>query len=200
MNAPPDSPRDVELMEAIAAGDPAALAALYGRYSALVLAICVRILGSQCDAEEVLLDVFWELWTKAGRYNPLRSSPRTYIVQLARSRAIDRARSRTSGTGFWQGAVQLDTVEAWASASPAPPDPPQLLVSQEQSQTVRQALEALDDREREVLQLAYFGGMSQSQIAENLQIPLGTVKTRIRQGLIKLRETLRSLYLDWGSK
>src|SRR5206468_2356211 len=84
---------DYELMQAIAMGDPASLAALYDRYSGTVMAACLRVLGTRADAEEVLGDVFWHVWEQAGRYDPLRGNPVAYLMILARSRALDRLRA-----------------------------------------------------------------------------------------------------------
>jgi len=198
MNSTSDAPNDVDLMEAVAAGDHAALETLYRRHSELALAICIRILGNACDAEEVLIDIFWELWEKSDRYNPLRASPRTYIVQLARSRAIDHLRSSASGSRARKQASQLGSGDTLQEVAGSRREPVDQMVSDEQWRVVTQALETLDRHQREVLQLAYFDGLSHSQIAQSLCIPLGTVKTRLRQGLIKLRETVRSLYSDEG--
>lgn len=191
MNPSPGSPHDIDLMEAIAAGDQAALQSLYDRHSALLFALCCRIVGDRNDAEEVLLEVFWELWEKADRYNPSRASPRTYIVQLARSRAIDRARSRAARERS-KTRASLHGLDSCVDNSRNDLAPLDHLVQDERSQTIATALAALDDLQLEVLELAYFDGLSHSQISQRLQLPLGTVKTRIRQGLIKLRETLKS--------
>lgn len=171
-------------MHRIAERDPAALRALYDRHAGLVFAIGMKILHNRDDAADVTEDVFFELWEKASRYDASRSSPGTYIVMLARSRCIDRARRRPR-----EAAVSLDKT---AEPSFAGVDtPPGQAVLHEQQLLVRQALETLEPVQREVLAEAYFGGLSHTEIAEKLGKPLGTVKTYIRQGLIHLREQLR---------
>ncbi len=182
---------DFALMEGIAAGDRAALSAFYDRYSPHVLAVCLRILRNRSEAEEVMVDVFWEVWDRAERYNPSRGAPRTYLMTLTRSRAIDRRRSR----GF--AAVSLDT-SAMGPASEAPGGGAgggsatalERAVAQEERDLVKRAVEQLDSTHRQVVEMSFFDGLSHSEIAEALHSPLGTVKTRVRQGLIRLRRAL----------
>ena len=171
-------------MQRIAERDPAALRALYDRHAGLVFAIGMKILHNRDDAADVTEDVFFELWDKASRYDASRSAPGTYIVMLARSRCIDRARRRPR-----EAAASLDR-----SAEPSFTGlntPPGQAVLHEQQLLVRQAMERLEPLQRQVLSEAYFGGLSHTEIAEKLDKPLGTIKTYIRQGLIRLREQLR---------
>lgn len=171
-------------MRRIAERDPAALRALYDRHAGLVFAIAMKIVHQRDDAADITEDVFFELWDKASRYDASRSAPGTYIVMLARSRSIDRARRRPR-----EATVPLDKSPEPSFAGVDTPSGQAVL--HEQQSLVRQAMSKLDPLQREVLSEAYFGGLSHTEIAEKLNKPLGTIKTYIRQGLIRLREQLR---------
>jgi len=175
---------DFELMRAIAASDAQALSALYDRYSSLLLAVCRRVLKNTPEAEDVLTDVFFEVWTRADRFDASRGNPLTYLVTLTRSRAIDRTRSLASRPN-----VTSDNTDIGQTTTAL--DPLTSLDLDEQRKRVRDALSALDPAQREVLECSFYEGLSHSEIAEKLQKPLGTVKTYIRQGLIRLRDCLR---------
>jgi RNA polymerase sigma-70 factor (ECF subfamily) len=175
---------DIALMESIAAGDAAALRALYDRHSALVLAVCLRILRDRNAAEELLVDIFHELWERSDRYDPKRASPLTYLMTVTRSRAIDRQRARPKLTP-----VALESSES--QVPPAQESPVSEALSGEWRTIVRRALARLEPGQRQAIECAYYDGLSHSQIAQKLDKPLGTVKTYIRQGLIRLRELLR---------
>jgi RNA polymerase sigma-70 factor, ECF subfamily len=165
-----------------------ALSKLYDRHAGLVYTLCSRILHDRSAAEETLIDIFHELYRRAERYDPSRSAPLTYIMTLARSRAIDRQRTMKS-----RPAVGLDeTMMATLTATNPADDPKQRTEVDEQRQLVRDALGRLDLAHRQVIELSYFDGLSHSEIAEKLAKPLGTVKTYIRTGLIRLRESMRS--------
>ncbi|HEY1628790.1 MAG TPA: sigma-70 family RNA polymerase sigma factor [Tepidisphaeraceae bacterium] len=170
---------DYVLMRRIAARDQAALRTLYDRHAALIYALLRRIVRNREDADELLSDIFWEAWM--GRFDESRACPRTYLVMLARSRAIDRLRSR----GRQVVAMQI-------ADSPAPPGT-DAAESREVAQIVRSALDALDSPQRQMIEYAFYDGMSHSEIAAKTQQPLGTVKTYIRRGLIRLRDSLRTL-------
>ena len=178
------APQDMALMRRIADHDPAALRELYDRHAGLVYAIALKMLKSREDADDLVTDLFWELWNKSARYDPARAAPVTYMVTLARSRCIDRL--RRSGR---QPASSLDaSAQQQASADPTPFEDALL---GENRELVRTALSTLDDNQRRALESAYYEGLTHSEIAEKLGKPLGTVKTYIRQGLIRLRETMR---------
>ncbi len=172
-----------ELIRRMAAGDRAAFAPFYDRYATLAFPLVLRIVRDRGEAADVLQEVFWEAWQAAGAYDPARGTPEAWILVRARSRAIDRVRSirRRSGTFV----APLD--EALAKASEVG-DPAEEAADRRR---IRGALGRLPDAQREVIELAYFGGLTQTEIAERLKQPLGTVKTRIRLGLERLRETLR---------
>jgi len=188
-------PDDYALMEAIASRrDSAALRALYDRHSGLVFTLCTRVLRDRGDAEDVLIDVFFELWDKADRYDAARGSPVSYLVQLARSRAIDRLRSgRSDKAGPRATASTPDAIDGSASAlRPAAANPLNDVATSEQRELVIRAIAQLEPVQRQAIECAYYDGLSHSEIAEKLDKPLGTVKTWIRQGLIRLRDALRS--------
>jgi len=182
----PVSPDDLFLMRGIAAGDRKAFSILFDRHSPMLLSICRRILKDAGSAEDILMDVFFEVWTRADRYDASRGTPLTYLVTLTRSRAIDRQRSVASHPPESSFSPDNST-----QTSPQA-DPLQIANANEQGQIVRAALAGLDTQQRQVLECAFYEGLSHSEIAEKLQKPLGTVKTYIRQGLIRLRDSLRS--------
>lgn len=180
---------DLRLMERIKAGDTAALEALYGRYGRAALAVCRRILGDPRDAEEAMLDAFTQIWENGDRYDPSRASPLSYLMTVARSRAIDRARAR-GRHGRWLSDEDERLLERLANGAPAAASPLAKVLSAESRGVVVAALGRLPVEQREALELAFFEGLSHREVADRLGAPLGTVKTRIRQGLLRLRSGL----------
>jgi len=186
----PDARDDLSLMERVARREPAALDALYLIHAPLLFALCVRILRNRPEAEEVLQEVFWEVWRTGGRFAADRGSPRVYLLQLTRSRALSALRLRRRRDGLLADAGGLRALAT--ELVDAQPDASALdtaMVGQDR-QRVRNALRALPEAERCVLLLGYFEGLSQSEIATQLGEPLGTVKTRMRRGLAHLRAAL----------
>jgi RNA polymerase sigma-70 factor, ECF subfamily len=181
----PGSPDDYDLMERISQRDAEALGALYDRYAGLIFTLGLRILHDRGAAEELVSDVFLEIWRRAPRYDPGRGAPMTYLVTLGRSRAIDRRRSASSRS---RGQASTDVGPDTPSAAPGPPAS---AVVDENAQRVRSAIGQLEPIYRQAVELAFFDGLTHSQIAERLDKPLGTIKTYIRQGLIRLRDCLR---------
>ena len=171
------------LMAAIAAGSQDAVAALYDRFSPLVHAMCRRILHDEAAAEDLLEDIFIEVWNKRERYDPARGGVATYLATLTRSRAIDRLRAqrRSPATPL------LDGFDPAAPAS----DPARATYDRERKVMVERALAGLNEDQRKAIELAYYDGLSHNDVAERLAKPLGTVKTWIRQGLIRLRDSMR---------
>jgi len=168
----------------MARGDNAAFGGFYDSFAPLAFGLIRRILPEAADAEEVLQEVFWELWQGAGQYDPLRGSPAAWVVTRARSRAIDRLRAqRTRDT---RTVAHQDTIGSHGGERPAA----DLASELSDRQVVHGALARLGPAQREVIELAYFGGLSHSEIASRLRQPLGTVKTRIRTGLQSLRELI----------
>ena len=173
---------DVELLRAVAGGDEAALAAVYDRYRLILFGLLLRILHSRAEAEDCLQEVFLQVWRKAADFDEARGRPFTWLVTLARSRAIDRLRALGS-----RDRTALDAArEVVEETSDAVTD----AIRSERSAVVRRALDSLPEEQRRVLEMAYFDGLTQSEIAGQLGQPLGTVKTRTRSGMIKLRELL----------
>lgn len=186
----PTRPRDdYALMEAIVSGDSSALEEMYDRHSGLVFTLCLRILCDRSDAEDLLTDVFWELWSRADRYDAGRGSPLTYLLTMARSRSIDRRRTSARHRKV-QRDTDLDGPVAQEGDS-SQTSPLQGAMSKELAQTIRVALGRLEPAQRQAVELSFFDDLSHSEIAERLGKPLGTVKTHIRQGLIRLREFVR---------
>ncbi len=191
-NAPDDNGvSDAELMAAIKLGDKDAFEQLYDRHVPTVYALCLRVLHRDCEAEAVVSDVFWEIWRKPHRFDPLRGSCCTYLLTLARSRAVDRWRASKTRIRKTQDSGQ--TIADEAPRKQLRQEPSQLAVASERQQAVRAAVEQLDTRQRDTLMLAYFDGLTHREISERLEMPLGTVKTRIRNGLRSLRKALSTL-------
>ena len=184
---------DDALMGAIAQRQPSALAALYDRYAPHVLALCQHILKNRSLAEEVLGDVFWEVWDRSQRYQAERSNARSYLMMLARSRSIDRLRAERPHRQHTVSTPVEDTYTAPAKQR-GQGGPLDCAVAIELRQHVMQAMQDLEPAYRQAVHLSFFEGLSHSKIAQQLQQPLGTVKTRIRQGLIRLRDSLRTYY------
>lgn len=185
---------DYALMSGIAAGQTACLGRLYDRYAPTVLALCTRVLHNRTEAEDVLQEVFSEVWFRASRFGAERGSPRSYLLMLARSRAIDRLRSLRSAR---------PPAGSTATSAGDPPDhhsPASDAVANEQKQAIVAALAQLPREQKEAMEHWYYEGLSHSQIAKKLDRPLGTVKSHLRQGLIRLRDLLRNLDSRGGGR
>lgn len=173
---------DAELLHSVARGDEGALARLYDRYRSILFGILVRILNSREEAEDVLQEVFLQVWRRAADFDEQRGRPFTWLVTLARSRAIDRLRVLAARQRLADSAAQELPKEASDAATDT--------LHAEQKEIVARALADLPEEQRRTLKLAYFEGLTQSEIAAKLGTPLGTVKTRMRSGMMKLRELL----------
>ena len=184
---------DHDLMRAVSEGDAVSFASLYDRYSPAVLALCIRILRSRADAEELLSDVFQEVWNRPERYDPARGNVLTYLITLARSRAIDRLRSRKRRDERFTSVDDGERV-ADEPADPGGETPLESAVLAEQRGRIRQALSDLSPDQREAIELSFYSGLSHSEISRELGQPLGTIKSRIRNGLIQLQDSLRIVY------
>ncbi len=162
------------LLERVAAGDRPAFLALYHRYAPRLLGLIHRILGIRGEAEDVLQETFLQVWTTAGRYDAGRSPPDVWLFLLARCRALDKLRRRpVIGTPITEQ-VAAD-------------DPPAEVVRRDDAVRARSAVDELPPDQRTAIELAFFEGLTHEQIAARLNVPLGTVKTRIRLGLTRLR-------------
>ena len=178
-----DDTHDVELLQAIAAGDEQALARLYDRYRLILFGLTMRILNSRAEAEDVLQETLLQVWRRATDFDPARGKPFTWLVTLTRSRAIDRLRQRAARDRLAESASTLVPDEASDAVTDT--------LHAEQREIVTRALAQLPEEQREALYLAYYEGLTQSEIAVRLATPLGTVKTRMRSGMMKLRELLK---------
>lgn len=174
---------DIKLLKGVAAKDEAALGQLYDRYRVILFGILVRILNDRAEAEDVLQETFLQVWRRAADFDESRGRPFTWLVTLARSRGIDRLRTLASRERVAQAGAKENPEEVFSDAA----------IDAERSEqrgVVNQALDQLPEEQKRPLMLAYFDGLTQSEIATQLGAPLGTVKTRMRSGMMKLRELL----------
>ena len=177
-----ETPTDAALMVAVRQ-QLGALDVLYERHSRAAMGLAVRMLGNRETAEEVVQEAFLALWRHAATYEPDRGSVRTWLLGIVHHRAIDRLRGRPPATPLPEE----------LGADPSAPDVWTLAAQQLDRQQIQRALAKLPAEQREAIELAYFGGFTQVQIAATLQIPLGTVKGRIRLGLARLRALLHDI-------
>jgi RNA polymerase sigma-70 factor (ECF subfamily) len=175
---------DALLVRAIADGDRQALARLYDRYGGHLLALGQRILGERREAEDLLHDVFLEVWRRAGAYDAERGSVRAWLLMRMRSRALDRLKA----AGF----ARVVSMEERRLPEPSPVGGEDPLLAPDR-EAVRRALSALPTEQRQVLELGYFEGLSSSEIAERIGAPIGTVKSRVAAALAKLRACLQEV-------
>ena len=172
---------DIDLLKAVAAKNDAALGQLYDRYRLILFGVLMRILNNREEAEDVLQEVFLQVWRRAVDFDENRGRPFTWLVTLARSRGIDRLRSLASRERVAvAGASEMPDEVSDAAAD---------AIRSERVGAVNSALADLPEDQRKPLVLAYFDGLTQSEIATKLGVPLGTVKTRMRTAMIKLRES-----------
>jgi len=201
-----DAQDDRTLMAGIAAGETTALEALFDRHAGQVMALCLRILRDRAEAEEVLGDVFWELWERADRYRHDRGAPIAYMMTVARSRAIDRLRRRRREGVVGGAAADRDDARpgapvggAAAETTSSDAGPYADAAATERRTRIRRALAGLSEAERRAVEMSFFDGLSHGEIARALHEPLGTVKSRIRQGLLRLRDALAGQYGTMGA-
>ena len=188
---------DLALIRGMAGGSEPALSTLYDRWHGVVSALADRILADADEADDVVEETFWQAWRNAGRYDPSRGSVQTWLLTIARTRSLDRLRARRRRREESADADGPDGTPSIASAAADPTgDASTGAELGEQRQIVRAALAKLPAEQRATLELAYFGGLSQSEIAAEMNEPLGTVKTRTRMALQKLREALAVLRED----
>jgi RNA polymerase sigma-70 factor, ECF subfamily len=173
----------VRLVRSIAGGDQLALHELYTQTHRIVFTLIVRITGNRETAEELTLDVFHDVWRRAARYNPANGNVVGWIMNQARSRAIDRLR-------FEQRKKRVNTQADSPTTATAASDPQDMFDLREQGRLLRHALQVLTPEERQIIETAFFSELTYRDVAAKLNQPLGTVKTRIRSGLGKLREAL----------
>ena len=183
---------DHELVSRMAAGDERALGQFYDRFSNLVYSLAFKILGDSADAEEAVADAFLQVWNTAEKFDAGRASPAAWVTMITRTRALDRVRSRKRRALVLETATaESDDVEATALPISSQGNQPDRQAEQADFRgRVERTLRELPDNQRKVIELAYFGGLSHSEIAETLNEPLGTIKTRVRSALSKLRGAL----------
>lgn len=182
---------EILLLQRIARGDTQAMSEFYDRFSRLAFGIALQVLQNSAEAEEVTQDVFLQVWNKAITYDPAQGRVLTWFSSIARHRAIDqlrRRKARPEGHSVGWDECCEDRSEELGSLEPG-------LISSQQRDAVRAALQNLPAEQREALSLAYFQGLTQQEIADRLDQPLGTVKTRIRLAMLKLRTAL-SAFLE----
>jgi len=181
-----DAAADIALLERIVARDEAAVGALYDRHSRLLFGLILRIIRDRSEAEEILQEVFVLVWTRSETYNVSLGPPAAWLVRIARNRAIDRLRANN---------VRLRAVAS--APEPSPVETPESRASlSEQQRAVARALDSLPADQRVLIEQAYFLGLTQSELADRFNLPLGTVKTRIRTGMLALREHLSQVFIE----
>jgi RNA polymerase sigma-70 factor, ECF subfamily len=180
------SPSDHELFRRLQAKQPDVLEQLYDNYGDMMYGLAFRILGNQQEAEDLIQDIFLNLWNRC-TYNPDRASFKSFLMLLVRSRSIDRLRAHSS---------QLNTSERFGQlslATSSEQSPLETVAADEISIRVQEALAELPPKQRQALELSYFGGLTQQEISQRLEVPLGTVKSYFRLSFNKLRQSLHSL-------
>ena len=185
---PKQQASDLEMVAGIARREPEAFTAFYDRHASMIFALLYRLLGERAEAEDALQETFWQVWRQAGAHDPSRGSPVAWLVQIARSRGLDRLRQVRLRARRDAGPVeelqgQLPTENATETE----------VLAREAQRQVRRTLEELPPDQKEVIVLAYFDGLTHTEIAERLRTPLGTIKTRIRLGMRKLHEAFQEM-------
>lgn len=185
MHPQPVQGDDTELLRAIARGDEQALASLYDRYKSILFGLLLRILNSRAEAEDTLQEVFLQVWQRAATFDETRGRAFTWLVTIGRSRAIDRLRTIKSRARAGE--------EASREAAPdVVSDSEKDAIRSQEAEVVRRALREIPVEQRRLLDMAYFEGLTQTEISERTAVPLGTVKTRMRSAMKKLRELLKN--------
>jgi RNA polymerase sigma-70 factor (ECF subfamily) len=177
--------RDIALMRKISEGDRVAFAEFYDLYSSLLFSIAVKILNDPKEAEDVLQDVFVQIWEKARSFDPRQGKPTSWAVTLVRNKSIDRIRASQRRSRLLENAT-ADALPTQANLSTAN----ESVWGREKAQMIQTAVGGLPAEQRQAIELAFFSGLTQNEISDQLHEPLGTIKARIRRGLFKLREKL----------
>jgi RNA polymerase sigma-70 factor (ECF subfamily) len=186
---PEQKHRDLEIVQRIARREPEAFTAFYDSHSPMVFGFLCRLLTERTEAEDALQETFWQVWRQAGSYDSSRGSPQAWLIQIARSRGLDRLRQVRLRAKRDAGPID-DLYEQLSSKDRTDTK----AMEQDREQAVRRALNGLPLEQREVVTLAYFNGFTHQEIAARLGTPLGTIKTRIRLGMLKLEK----LFQDAG--
>ncbi|WP_350356566.1 sigma-70 family RNA polymerase sigma factor [Fodinibius halophilus] len=178
---------EVQLMKRIQSRDDEALEELYDLYKRLLFSMVISIVKKKEEAEDLLQEIFVKIWNKAESFDPDRGNVYSWIVTLARNQAIDRIRSKGYKT---QKKQSVSIHEPLFSLEGDKHDPMETTIFSDRAELVKKALEKIPEKQSEVIKIAYYRGLTQSEISDQLDIPLGTVKTRTRQGMIKLKRIL----------
>ena len=190
MNPDPEQELDDEiaLLRRVAQGDRRGFEELYDRFSRVLFSTAYRVLNNQEATEDVLQDVFVQIWEKAPLYDPSRGKPMTWAITLTRNKAIDRLRSTVRRNRLG------DELETEAQSQDQFDDRSSFdaLATEDRGKLVREAIEKLSEDQREAIELAFFSSLTQLEISERLNVPLGTIKARIRRGMLRLRDLLGS--------
>lgn len=183
------SARWTQLVGRICQGDKNALSELYDASSAQVFGLIVRIISDRATAEEIALDIYVHVWKSADSFDPDRGSAAAWLFLMARSRAIDYLRSKAGQARN----RERELPEDYRQVSDGAPDPEAAAEAGSRRAVIVQAMADLEPEKRQAIELAFFGGLSHSEISDHLDLPIGTIKTRIRTGMQKLRKTLAPL-------
>jgi RNA polymerase sigma-70 factor (ECF subfamily) len=187
------------LVERIAAGDEQALGALYDRHGGTAYSLALTIVGERADAEEVVVDAFGQAWRTAGQFDPARGSVAAWLATITRARALDLVRARGRRARILTRAAYENPEVLATSLAATGDDPEQGAEREETRRLVERSLGELPEPQRRVIELAYFAGLTQTEIATELREPLGTVKTRMRAAMEKLRSSLTQLLSEGGA-
>jgi RNA polymerase sigma-70 factor, ECF subfamily len=172
-----------QLLALVGRGDQAAFERLYDRIAGSVMGVVTRVLRDPAQSEEVTQEVLTEIWRTAARFDPDKGGASTWVLTMAHRRAVDRVRSAQSATDRDAKVALLDRTPAFDEVTEA-------VEARLEAEQVRKAMDSLTQLQREAVRLAYYGGYTQREVSELLDVPLGTVKTRLRDGLIRLRDAL----------
>ena len=183
MGADADRSELVAALARVAGGDRAALQMVYQDTSAKLFGVCLRILNDRSEAEDVLQEVYLTVWRKAASFDPARASPITWLVAIARNRSIDRLRSAAGGR-------RMDPIDAAEDVHDPAPAAVELVEAAQQSSRLSLCLEQLESRQSSAIRAAFLDGNTYEELAERMKVPLGTMKSWIRRGLLKLRDCL----------
>jgi len=184
-----DAPGELILLRRISEKDSSALSELYDRHSKYLYTIIYYILRDEAEAEDILQEVFLQIWEKIDSYDENLGNPLAWITRITRNKAIDRLRSK----GFKNRSREIDIERVFDLSSDSSSNPEKNASMSQEQHEISNALQTLNQNQRDLIEFAYFRGYSQSELAEHFNIPLGTVKTRMRAAMISLREKLKHL-------
>jgi len=188
VNTPPTPSDDAQLLQRVGKRDREAFSLLYDRYSGVLYSTILRVLNNPDEAADVLQEVFVQIWDKAGGYDPALGKPFNWALTMARNKAIDRLRSLKRRYSFIEE-ITDETEETGPAVAAIPDD----VFTRDQAALIRSAVGTLPLEQKQAIEMAFLGGLTHEQIADELNQPLGTIKARIRRGMLKLRESLKRI-------